>query len=109
MDAVKYLAELKRLCNQYKGCHGCPFEQDEIMCKTPSGLKELEKMVKTVEEWSKEHPAKTRQSEFLKMFPGAKIGTEGFLVICPVLVDSEVKCSYECSLCRKDYWLAEVE
>ena len=78
-----------------------------------------EEAVAIVEKWSKEHPRKTRQSEFLKMFPNAQI-FEGVLKIEPCeLIDSKLnseEChSYDefglsgCYECRKNYWLEEVE
>lgn len=78
-----------------------------------------EKAVAIVEKWAKEHPKKTRQSEFLKIFPEAPI-FEGVLEIEPCkLVGSKFnteEChSYDefglsaCYECRKNYWLEEVE
>ena len=78
-----------------------------------------QEVVEIVERWGKEHPRKTRQSEFLKMFPNAQI-FEGVLKIEPCeLIDSKLnseEChSYDefglsgCYECRKKYWLEEVE
>ncbi len=51
---------------------------------------------------------KTRQSEFLKMFPNALM--DGCTVaMCPVKVDENVDCRLQCDDCRKDFWLAEVK
>lgn len=65
------------------------------------------------EEWSAEHPAKTRQREFLKLHPNADI-REGVLNLCPRRIDlNSVKieaCKRPvCSECKKQYWLSEVE
>ena len=78
-----------------------------------------EETVKIIEKWAKEHPIKTRQSEFLKMFPNAQI-FEGVLKIEPCeLIDSKLnseEChSYDefglsgCYECRKNYWAEEIE
>lgn len=73
-----------------------------------------EKMVSTVEQWAKEHPVKTRQSEFLKMFPNAKL-CEGLPLALPCHIDINVRdkngdCRFKfCSDCRRAYWLQEVE
>ena len=62
----------------------------------------------------KRKPKKTRQSEFLKMFPNTRVHN-GVLVIASCGIEgNEFKkqnCnSYErCIDCRKDYWLEEVE
>ncbi len=71
----------------------CPNKANEIILK-----------------WCKEHPIKTRQSEFLKIFPNAKIDVDGALSICPQCVNKDFSCQTEkrCSDCCKDYWLAEV-
>lgn len=53
---------------------------------------------------------KTRQSEFLKIFP--KVGLqEGVIDICPDRVSGENICEYEerCMECKKDFWMAEVD
>jgi hypothetical protein len=61
--------------------------------------------------WCEEHPIKTRQSEFLKMFPNAKIHeTHGVITCCPQTVDKTVYCEGKrCLTCMKAYWFAEVE
>nr|DAF90289.1 MAG TPA: hypothetical protein [Podoviridae sp. cthau23] len=59
MATVKFIEEARR---RYK-----------VTCKAPGVLLnslEPEYIVKEVEEWSAAHPAKTRQSEFLKQWPG---------------------------------------
>ena len=64
-------------------------------------------------DWSKEHSKKTRQSEFLKMFPNARIDDNGTLLICPRHVDVTAidsrRClgSPTCTECLKEYWLSE--
>lgn len=67
--------------------------------------------VKFVERWTVAHPAKTRQSEFLKHYPDAKI-LSGCLNACPrnVFGDIEINCNAQpCYECKKAFWLAEVE
>lgn len=62
--------------------------------------------------WSKEHPIKTRQGEFLKMFPNAKIDNCGTSILCPQWVDKDFKCNLQtlcCDECCIEYWLAEVD
>lgn len=52
---------------------------------------------------------KTRQSEFLKIFP--KVGLkEGVIDICPLFLDKSANCiKVNCRVCKKDFWLAEVK
>ena len=74
MDAVEFLKERRRMCNAQDGCDTCPisiacgdyFVNHKYTRDNTNG------MVATVEQWAKEHPAKTRQSEFLKHYPGAR-------------------------------------
>lgn len=51
---------------------------------------------------------KTRQSEFLKMFPNAQMD-DGVVAACPSRVDKNFNCCLPCDDCRKDFWLAEVD
>lgn len=68
-------------------------------------------LVAQVEQWSKEHPPKTRQSEFMKMFPCVKTDPNGVIHICKNRVNSQEQCgkAVSCSDCRRDYWLQDME
>ncbi len=73
-------------------------------------------IVAAVEKWAKEHPAKTRQSEFLKMFPNAALfsfGTTDVCDICPAKIDDTLECDISrdcgCYGCKRKYWLTEVD
>lgn len=112
MDAVKYLEERKRMCGSYNNmCVGCGFGKVP-QCNNVEDYNP-EEAVAIVEKWSAEHPIKTRQSEFLKMFPNAPLCENESIAICPLDVDRDAKCSQKqgarCPDCQKDYWLAEVE
>lgn len=98
MDAVAYFKAFERMCDSFdsknniagKPCVGCPLA------------------------------VKTRQSEFLKMFPNARIESDGMPSICPIVVDKRchnkdydalfclVRDEEECRKCRRDFWLAEI-
>jgi hypothetical protein len=113
MDAVKFYSTFKRMCAE-TDCKDCLLDQK---CR-PSANVEPEEVVELVEEWAKEHPIKTRQSEFLKMFPNAKFPNTktdgGVIIFCPrgflPKGEAEAYCEKhdECIECCKDYWLAEV-
>lgn len=89
------------------------------MCGTMSEMWGVDaaQIVKNTEEWSAAHPRKTRQSEFLKLFPGAEPTKDGVLAICPnafspVYKDERGLCKWhyaECDNCCRKFWLAEVE
>lgn len=111
MDAVKYVKALRRLCSSRDDCFGCPLEnKEDCCCITDTST---EKAVQIVEEWAKEHPVKTRQSELLKLFPNTKIDRV-VIIFCPrnFLPEGEkneyCKGNKSCRECRKDYWLTEV-
>ena len=113
MNVVEFLKESKRLCASFKYCKECPVYVDFSGCavKPIVGANE-EKTEAIIEKWSREHPAKTRQSEFLKMFPDVKI-QNGVIDIGPCVIDKKIKDSCgrhgTCFDCRKKYWLEEVE
>lgn len=118
MDAVKFLKEYKRMCYTVGSCSDCKIERfctyekgSAVMIVEQNEPYESEMIVKEVEEWAKEHPAKTRQDEILKMFPKAVVLSNGPLWICPKSVDMDIKCTAndDCFTCREKYWLQEVE
>ena len=114
MDAIKFLKEKKRMCALSVGCLNCPISIQNNKSGEP--CRDFEKnhpedAVAIVEKWSAEHPANTRQSKFLKLFPNAKINSSGVLAACPVHIDMNAvdACKDPCEKCRKEYWLHEVE
>lgn len=111
MDAVKYIKALRRLCESKGKCTECPLlNKEESYCIVDTG-EYAEKAVQIVEQWAKKHPVKTRQSEFLKMFPNAVIDEDdGILCIRPCDIDERIGCTNGkgCDDCYRKYWLAEV-
>lgn len=114
MDVVKFVKSVNRLCKNQSGCAKCPI-WEKGMCMARFGdysVENIEETISKVEQWAKEHPVKTRQSEFLKRFPNAKLDSNGVLAIRPCDIDS--KCCTDdnylikCGTCAKDYWLTEV-
>lgn len=111
MDAVEYVKELRRICKSHPACNVCPLNSK--FCYIANMCEDAEKAVKIVEQWSKGHPVKTRQSEFLKIFPNAAIyEDDGILCIKPCVIDGSIGCTNEngkgCYGCRRKYWLTEV-
>lgn len=113
MDAVEFIRERNRMCKHYRGCNGCP--ADGLICSNIWGMNDAEKLVQIVEEWAKEHTRKTRQSEFLRQWPGALVDTSGTLCIDPCNVDKQMKGEAYCEAqencygCRREFWGQEVE
>lgn len=59
MDTIKFLAEFKRMCKTYQGCAGCR----AIGICNYMGMEsdaQRQELVDIVEQWSKDHPPKTR-------------------------------------------------
>lgn len=122
MDAVKFIKTVNRMCEYYGQCDkpGCPLKSSELNCDELSGMvNDEEKIVSRVEKWDKEHPIKTRQSEFLKQFPHAACDKNGILNISPcdmdstyplnVCKDDRAFTNFTCDRCRKEYWSEEVD
>lgn len=117
MDTVEFFKSVNRLCKNQSGCAKCPI-WEKGMCMARFGdysVKNIEETISKVEQWAKDNPIKTRktrQSEFLKMFPNAhKSGR--VLDICPQTLNIEYMppkmCeNISCSACKKDYWNEEV-
>lgn len=103
-----------RMCKATEDCSSCPLHRinngTDFSCNMFI-VKHYDKANEIILKWSKEHPTKTRQDEFLKMFPNAQKLNTDILSICPKIVDKtlDMNCSRPCSECYKDYWLAEVD
>lgn len=107
MDAVECMKAVTRMLKS--GTIDCAI-QKYISAQKKN---DYEGMVEAAEQWAAEHPAKTRQSVFLKLFPGANIDeTNGCLTLHPCNIYEKIgeECAgRKCYECRKEFWLAEVE
>lgn len=113
MDALEFLKEHKRMCNEYSrsynGCCDCPLVSHCSISSTASD-DDNKKTVDVVEQWSKEHQRKTRQSVFLEKWPNV-ITKNGVIDILPCTIDQSLS---ECDgkdyfRCRREFWMQEVE
>lgn len=130
MDAVAYFKAYARMCDSFdsknnitgKPCVGCPLDDIGRGCHMNDLTNNAEECVAAVEKWAKEHPIKTRQSEFLKMFPNAQKSSNGVLDICPRKFEPEkyksatpdkvcINCDtvHWCDECCRDFWLTEIK
>ena len=105
MDAVEFIKQVRRMGKQ-KGEAIC-FKLEE---------KDTE-IVDQVEQWAKAHPVKTRQSEFLKQWPDARVGDDGYPSVAPCQLYKDIEEKDEngicckncgCDKCRRDFWLKEI-
>ena len=113
MDAVEFVKTVNRLCKNQRCCTECPIHKNGMGCMVKAdddSIKSIEETVSKVEQWAKDHPIKTRQSEFLKMFPNADLCRD-VINILPCSVEKEMsKCcdNKRCVECRREYWLEEM-
>ena len=116
MDALEFFQTVNRLCSNQSFCNECPVYKNCTGCMVmfdDDSIKSIEETISKVEQWAKDHPVKTRQSELLKMFQNVKID-DGVIAFCPSnflpAVERSEYCKKhdKCRECRKDYWLTEV-
>ena len=102
MDALEFFKARKRMCEATK-CASCKLCHMQGGCSIAPENEEIdacEEAIAIVEQWVAEHPIKTRQSEFLKLFPYARVKKANGLPIVEGI---------PCQECWKKFWLAEVE
>ena len=117
MDALEFLRERRRMCNSYRNCEGCPLEWGKCVVSDVAPDEDYKRIIAAVDQWSKEHPRKTRQSVFLEQYPEAEIDAHGVVRICPMSIsaahrdsDGECNCPEQmCRDCRCEFWMQEVE
>ena len=119
MTAIEYLKAQNRMTKKCGiDCDKCPLSSrnNEADCACLELEQDYpEKAVEIVEKWAKEHPVKTRQSEFLKIFPNAPMDDyDGSIKIRPCAVDNnyghlEHCSSTTCHECKKKFWSEEIE
>ena len=117
MDAVKFFKTVNRLCKN-QSCEECPVYKNDMCCMVgfdDDSVESIEETISKVEQWAKDHPVKTRQSEFLKMFPNADLTR---LLPCMIEKDkrpmwcgkyADFGANSCCDECRYAYWNEEVD
>lgn len=122
MDSLEYEKARIRMCRTMilgkDGCAACPLYDGlrhrcwlATSAMTNTDIDTIETHIDRVIYWANEHPIKTRQSEFLRMFPNAKIGEDdGILCIKPCDIDKSIECpnGKGCDDCYRKYWKEEV-
>lgn len=116
MDAVEFLKGYDRMCKSSNGCMDCCFHCRNNGTGRACSVyirKCPEEAIQKIKIWLKNHQNPTRQSEFLKLFPEARL-EDGVLEIHPCKVDKtyyeEDFCEgfYSCKECKRNYWLKEL-
>lgn len=114
MDALEFLKEFNRMCESHPSCTGCPRKEKTCDCLDIHSDSEMKILIATVEQWSKKHPRKTRQSVFLEQWPDATKDENGVLALCPKYLSANIGCVdkdrfKDCADCRREFWMQEVE
>lgn len=82
MDVLKFMKERRRMCDYYSRCFEYPMA-DEPNCNIEEmSDEELENFVNAVEQWSKEHPLRTRFQDFKEKYPNMKLRDSGIPWAC---------------------------
>ena len=110
MDALKFLEEFDRMCNSYEDryCKGCPRAGEPFCDVTGLDKEERKKLISDVEQWSKEHPQKTRLEDLIEKYPSAKLNRSGYPTFCCQALGYCDECLYGGNGC-KDCWNMPVE
>ena len=112
MDALEFIKAIKQMLSA--GANNSTVQKYISAYKK----NDCEGMVKAAEQWAAEHPAKTRQSEFLKLWPEAALSKDGVIAICPLAISAAYRhgngaCNKDnsdtCADCKRQFWSAEVE
>ena len=124
MDVLEYEKARIRMCRtmilKEGGCEACPlFNGLKRRCGFAASIAEnmdenaIRKNIDIVIKWAKDHPVKTRKSEFLKLFPNAEmVNIER--TFCVAHFEPTKKCKgvnpseEQCIACRYRFWNEEV-
>ena len=119
MDALEFAKQRRRMCRSVSYCCSICRRRGKhcILGTKNSTLEDDTELINDVEQWAKEHPERTRQSEFLKMFPDAMLDKDGYILARPCsfeksysLIRRRVCYAFtNCDNCRRKYWLTPIE
>lgn len=115
MDVIEFKKEWKRMCDAQETCESCALNNLSPTCgfDREDTVERIEHMVEVITQWSKEHPAVTRQDLFLRQFPNAPKDDDGILSFLPCLFEPSMKiesqeaeftCDMSCRDCKHQYW-----
>lgn len=106
MDAVEFLREKTRMCDSFgteeHSCETCRLSHANNgtrMACSDFIYKSPEMAVSIVEKWSKEHPRKTRLTDFLEKHPKAPLCSKGYPKACADYSGYTDICIHDCSKC----------
>lgn len=98
---MKFFEERERMCLAHPvACKGCPLSEKFIGICLVWCVKHPEEAIAVVEQWANEHPRQTRQSEFLKHYPNARLDNNGVVDIPPCRMKGTSATSRNAGSCR---------
>lgn len=103
MDALKFLNEIKRMCEFYTkeyDCDDCPLcKKDGLLCDISElSYDKHTQVLNLVEKWSKEHSKRTYLSVLLEKFPKTNL-ENGTPMLCPSSLGFYDDCTGDCIEC----------
>ena len=107
MEFKEFYQKYRRMCESYKNCKGCPRDYKGCLDFERIGV-ELDELENDVEQWSKEHPPKTRLQDLLEKYPSVKLSISGYPMLCCRTLGYCDECLHGCNGC-KDCWNMPVE
>lgn len=121
MDGVNFLKEWKRMCEAntigkpfgtccQSNCKLLKVRKNQTDSCRNTVLNNIDKSIKIVEQWSKEHPKKTRLDDFKEKYPNAKIDEYFYGNVCCEYIGYVDNCPHEYDECAcKDCWNEPVD
>ena len=102
MDALKFFKEFDRMCNYYsnENCRGCPRETEPTCGITDLGPEGIKKLINDVDQWSKEHPQRTRFEDLIEKYPNLKLNRSGYPTFCCQALGYCDECLHGCNGCE---------
>ena len=106
MDVLKFFKERMRMCDYYggapDGCNACP--RNNKGCELPAyrDYDYIKEYIADVEQWSKDHPQRTRLQDFLEKYPNAQICESGLPSACCMSLGYCKRCDdpeNDCEVC----------
>ena len=103
MEFKEFYQKYRRMCESYKNCKGCPRDYKGCL-DFGVELNDLDELENDVEQWSKEHPQRTRLQDFLEKYPNAPVDGNGTPQACCEHLGYCTKSCDPFELTCKDCW-----
>lgn len=115
METRDFLSAVTRICSDNECTDDCPVRFYCMNSLDKNTKDNIEKVEKVVEEWLKDHPVKTRQTEYKKVFPNCLLRDDGYPAADPCFIMGSYSSGDDCDKfstcneCRKEFWNKVIE